>query len=101
MRITELVERFSPEIKVLAGSSGLDAPIRWVHATDLPDPSRYLKGGELILTNGQWRHRRADSVDFVRNVSGAGVVAIGYGLREPGTHTPADLVAACDAAGLP
>jgi PucR family transcriptional regulator, purine catabolism regulatory protein len=101
MRVAELVKRFSPEVIVLAGHDGLDASIRWVHATDLPDPSRYLRGGELILTNGQWRHRRADSERFVDSVSAAGVVAIGYGLTKAATRTPKDLIAACEAAGLP
>jgi sugar diacid utilization regulator len=101
MRVAELVERFSPEVILLAGHDRLDASIRWVHATDLPDPSRYLRGGELILTNGQWRHRRADSERFVDSVSAAGVVAIGYGLTKEATRTPKDLVAACEAAGLP
>jgi purine catabolism regulator len=101
MRVAELVKKFSPEIVVLAGHEGLDASIRWVHATDLPDPSRYLRGGELILTNGQWRHRRVDSERFVESVSTAGVVAIGYGLTKAATRTPKDLIAACEAAGLP
>ncbi len=86
---------------MLAGLGGLEASIRWVHATDLADPSRYLKGGELLLTNGQWRHRRADSARFVGAVSAAGVVAIGYGLTKEATRTPEDLVLACEAAGLP
>jgi sugar diacid utilization regulator len=101
MRVAELVDRFSPDVEVLAGHAGLDESIRWVHATDLPDPSRYLKGGELILTNGQWRHRSADSEAFVAAIKAAGVVAVGYGLRKAGSRTPADLVAACAAAGLP
>ena len=101
MRINELVEHFSPEIKVLAGESGLDVPIRWVHATDLADPSPYLKGGELILTNGQWRHRRMDSAAFVARLSAARIVALGYGLRRAGGHTPVDLIDACKVAGLP
>jgi sugar diacid utilization regulator len=101
MRITELVERFSREIQVLAGRSRLDAPIRWVHATDLADPAPYLKGGELILTNGQWRRRASDSAAFVESLAGAGAVAIGYGLRRPGASTPPDLISACEEAGMP
>lgn len=101
MRVTELVERFSPEIKVLAGAARLDTPIRWVHATDLADPSPYLKGGELILTNGQWRHRKTDSEPFVDRLSVAGAAALGYGLRKAGTRTPPELVEACEAVGLP
>jgi hypothetical protein len=101
MRVTELVERFSPDIKVLAGTAGLDVAIRWVHATDLADPSPYMKGGELILTNGQWRHRRSDSTSFVASIAGAGAAALGYGLRKAGGHTPAELVDACNEIGLP
>ena len=31
---------------------GADAPVRWVHITELPDPTPWLSGGELILTTG-------------------------------------------------
>lgn len=54
-----------------------------------------------MLTNGQWRHRRSDSPRFVELIAGAGAVAIGFGLQEPGTRTPPDLVAACEEAGVP
>ncbi len=65
MRVSELLERFAT-VKLLAETGDLDGEIRWVHATDLADPTRYLKGGEFILTNGQWRRRRSDSAEFVR-----------------------------------
>ena len=101
MKVCDLNAAFSPRVTMLAGAAGMDATVRWVHATDLPDPSPYLRGGELVLTNGQWRHRGSNSRRFVELVSGAGAVAIGYGLQESGTHTPTDLVTACDQAGMP
>jgi len=99
--VSELAAALSPAVTVIAGEAGLSASVRWAHTTDLPDPSPYLKGGELVLTNGQWRHTPADSRRFVRVLVDAEVAALGYGLQTPGTHTPKDLVRACDAASLP
>src|SRR4051795_13751650 len=39
-------------LDLVAGSDGAAAPIRWVHASELPDPTPWLSGGELILTTG-------------------------------------------------
>lgn len=101
MLVSELVSALAPRVTVLAGEAGLPASVRWVHATDLSDPSPYLQGGELVLTNGQWRRTPADSRRFVRVLVDAGAAALGYGLQRPGTATPKDLVRACAAAGLP
>ena len=30
----------------------LDRPVSWVHTTEMRDPSRYLRGGELVCTVG-------------------------------------------------
>ena len=35
-----------------AGADGADAPVRWVHISELPDPTPWLSGGELLLTTG-------------------------------------------------
>jgi DNA-binding PucR family transcriptional regulator len=79
----------------------LDREIRWVHSTDLPDPSAYLSGGELILTGGLW-HEGPDSAErFVSALAGADVHALGFGLAAPDAEVPADVVAACRATGLP
>ncbi|MFI7576505.1 PucR family transcriptional regulator [Micromonospora sp. NPDC049497] len=38
--------------RLVAGDSGLDAPVRWVHVTEVPDIATLLGGGELVLTTG-------------------------------------------------
>ncbi|MYW63039.1 PucR family transcriptional regulator [Streptomyces sp. SID8379] len=54
-----------------------DAPrIRGVYTTDLPDPGRYLDGGELVLTSTTWYHEPRDADVFVAALSGAGVAAL-------------------------
>jgi len=90
-------------LRLLAdGAPGaLDAEVLWVHTTELPDPSAYVRPRELVLTNGLWHTGAASSEDFVASVvraEGAGVV---FGLRDDTPTTPADLVAACRSAGLP
>ena len=39
-------------LEPVSGAQALDTPIRWVHASELPDPTPWLSGGELILTTG-------------------------------------------------
>ena len=38
--------------RVIAGANRLDTPVRWVHAIELPDAARLLRGGEMVLTTG-------------------------------------------------
>ena len=39
-------------LELVAGRDAADAPIRWVHSSELVDPTPWLSGGELILTTG-------------------------------------------------
>jgi purine catabolism regulator len=39
-------------VELLAGRDAADAPIRWVHISELLDPTPWLSGGELLLTTG-------------------------------------------------
>jgi PucR family transcriptional regulator, purine catabolism regulatory protein len=46
----DVIRRGSP--RVVAGSDGLDARVRWVHVLELADAAHLLQGGELVLTTG-------------------------------------------------
>ncbi|MBN6052750.1 PucR family transcriptional regulator [Nonomuraea sp. RK-328] len=98
MRIRELLAVERLRLGLLTGDP--EAEFRGVHITDLPDPGRYLSGGELVLTGLMWRRGPADSARFVAALVEAGVAALGAGLARLG-HVPGDLVAACAEAGLP
>ncbi len=39
-------------LELAAGDAGADAPVRWVHVSELADPTPWLSGGELLLTTG-------------------------------------------------
>ena len=51
MTVRELVAEPELGLRVVVDGA-LDRPIRWVHTTELRDPSLYLQGDEVVLTNG-------------------------------------------------
>ncbi|MFF1642343.1 PucR family transcriptional regulator [Streptomyces sp. NPDC058246] len=100
MRLRALLDTDALGLRLLGGEDELDRTVRGVMTTDLKDPSRYLAGGELVLTGLAWRHDAADSEPFVRILAGAGVAALAAGEAELG-DIPDDLVLACARHRLP
>ncbi|MGH2591016.1 MAG: PucR family transcriptional regulator ligand-binding domain-containing protein, partial [Actinomycetota bacterium] len=67
------------DLKLAAGEAAGDNPIRWVHISEIEDPTPWLAGGELLLTTGI-QLRSADSQrDFVRLLAGHGLAGMGLG----------------------
>ncbi|MBW5485862.1 PucR family transcriptional regulator [Streptomyces bambusae] len=100
MRLRALLETEALGLRLLGGEEELDRTVRGVMTTDLRDPSRYLAGGELVLTGLAWRRNSADSEPFVRILAGAGVAGLAAGEAELGP-IPDDLVEACRRNRLP
>lgn len=100
MRLRALLETDALGLRLLGGEDELDRTVRGVMTTDLKDPSRYLSGGELVLTGLAWRHDADDSEPFVRILASAGVAALAVGEAELG-DIPDDLVMACARHRLP
>ncbi|WP_329320600.1 MULTISPECIES: PucR family transcriptional regulator [unclassified Streptomyces] len=94
MRLRALLDTDALGLRLLGGEGELDRTVRGVMTTDLKDPSRYLSGGELVLTGLAWRHGAADSESFVHILASAGVTALAAGEAELGA-IPEDLVLAC------
>lgn len=100
MRLRALLETDALGLRLLGGQDELDRTVRGVMTTDLRDPSRYLSGGELVLTGLAWRRTPEDSEPFVRLLAGAGVAGLAAGEAELGA-IPDDLVRACARHRLP
>ncbi|MFJ5261840.1 PucR family transcriptional regulator [Streptomyces sp. NPDC088387] len=100
MRLRALLDTDALGLGLLGGEDELDRTVRGVMTTDLRDPSRYLSGGELVLTGLAWRRDESDSEPFVRILAQAGVAALAAGEAELG-DVPDDLVAACARHRLP
>ncbi|KIF79409.1 regulatory protein, partial [Streptomyces sp. 150FB] len=94
MRLRALLETDALGLRLLGGEDELDRTVRGVMTTDLRDPSRYLSGGELVLSGLAWRREPADSEPFVRILAAAGVAGLAAG--EAGRpDIPDDVVQAC------
>jgi len=88
---------------VVAGADRLDTPVRWVHAIELTDVARLLRGGELVLSTGialpDDERLLAAYITELADVGVAGL-AVELGRRYAGS-LPAALVAAAARTGLP
>ncbi|MFP1624978.1 PucR family transcriptional regulator [Streptomyces sp. 5K101] len=100
MRLRALLETDALGLRLLGGEDELDRGVRGVMTTDLRDPSRYLSGGELVLTGLAWRRSAEDSEPFVRILASAQVAGLAAGEAELG-DIPDDLVQACSRHRLP
>ncbi|WP_263164557.1 PucR family transcriptional regulator [Streptomyces sp. SCSIO ZS0520] len=100
MRLRTLLDTDALGLRLLGGGAELERTVRGVMTTDLRDPSRYLSGGELVLTGLAWWRTPADSEPFVRILTAAKVAALAVGEAELG-DIPEDLVQACARHGLP
>jgi purine catabolism regulator len=89
--------------QVVAGADRLDTPVRWVHAIELTDVARLLRGGELVLSTGiALPDDDRLLTAYVTELAEVGVagLAVELGRRYAGS-LPGALVAAADQAGLP
>ncbi|WP_205856191.1 PucR family transcriptional regulator [Phytoactinopolyspora endophytica] len=103
LTMASLVSDRSLRLRVLVeGAPGaLDKPLRWVHNTELLDPSPYLRERELVMTNGLWFQGEESAAEFVAHVEGAGGSGIVFGLTAQSPQTPEELVEVCRAKSVP
>src|SRR4051794_41761073 len=66
-------------LDLVAGRDGAGAPIRWVHASELPDPTPWLSGGELILTTGMQLDTPDAQRGLVDRLASHHVAGLGFG----------------------
>jgi purine catabolism regulator len=66
-------------LALAAGEEGADAPVRWVHISELLDPTPWLSGGELLLTTGIQLDTEARQREFVRRLARRHLAGLGFG----------------------
>jgi PucR family transcriptional regulator, purine catabolism regulatory protein len=67
------------EVRLLAGEATLDLPVRWVHITELLDPTPWLSGGELLLTTGLQLDTEQRQREFVTRLADHQLSGLGFG----------------------
>lgn len=96
----EVIRTAAPEC--LAGASGLNAAVRWVHSTELADIAPLLRDGDLLLSTGiALPDDDAGLATFAASLADSGVAGIILELGRRWTTVPAALVQACESRGLP
>jgi len=98
LRVRDLLDVPGLGLRLLTDVSGVDRVIRHVYTTDLPDPSRYLTPGDLVLTGMIWYREPGDADRFVRSLarSGVGVLGAGEALGE----VKPEVIQACGQHGI-
>ncbi len=80
---------------------GLATPVRWVHLSELTDPTPWLSGGELLLTTGLALTTPKEQRDFIARLAGRGIAALGFGSGVVHRGVPKALLGACEQHALP
>lgn len=99
LTVRELIAEL--DVKLLAGEGGLDLPIRWVHMSELLDPTPWLSGGEVLLTHGIQLDTPARQREFIELLAGHRLAGIGFGTGVVNQGAPSALVEAAAALDFP
>ncbi|MEA2333427.1 MAG: hypothetical protein QOH58_3565 [Thermoleophilaceae bacterium] len=88
-------------LELAAGEDGADAPVRWVHISELPDPTPWLSGGELLLTTGIPLDSEESQREFVRLLDGRHLAGLGFGTGFDHDELPGAVVDEAARLGFP
>ena len=100
--VRELLQLPHLQVSLIAGGSGLDRDISWVHTSDLPNPWEWQGSGELLLTNGTGlAAEEAAQVSFVERLSETGASGLALGLGMPGPPLTEGALKKADELSLP
>jgi purine catabolism regulator len=88
-------------LELATGHAAAGTSVRWVHSTELPDPTPWLTGGELLLTTGSQLDGDERQRAYVQRLVRHGIAAVGLGVGFEHPKLPAALLAAAEEHGLP
>ena len=89
------------DIRLVAGEEGLGRPVRWVHISELADPTPWLSGGELLLTTGMNLSDPERQRAFVERLAGHDLAGLGLGIGFAHAEAPEALREAAAAHDFP
>ena len=80
------------DVRLLAGERGLHLPVRWVHISELLDPTPWLSGGELLLTTGMQLDTEDQQREFAARLADHHLAGLGFGTGFKHAAVPAPLL---------
>src|SRR6185436_18150 len=91
----------SLDLHLLAGEASLEAPVRWVHISELEDPTPWMSGGELLLTTGLQLDTPKRQRAFVERLADHQLAGLGFGTGFAHESVPGAVVAVARERDLP
>ena len=88
-------------VRVVAGEAGIGGAVRWVHISEIVDPTPWLSGGELLLTTGLQLAEPETQRAYVERLAGHDLAGLGFGTGFTHETVPAPMVEAADELGFP
>src|SRR6185437_14695770 len=88
-------------LELISGESSAHAHVRWVHSTELADPTPWLKGGEMLLTTGLQLEGPKVQREFLQRLVDHDIAALGFGTGFRHKKVPAALVKAAQEHSFP
>src|ERR671938_2097933 len=89
------------ELEPAAGAKSLSNPVRWVHISELEDPTPWLSGGELLLTTGMQLTDPERQRAYVARLVEHRLAGLGLGTGFAHQRVPEALIAAAEEHGFP
>jgi purine catabolism regulator len=81
-------------LELVSGEESAQAHVRWVHSSELADPTPWLKGGELLLTTGMQLDGPKTQRELIERLADHHIAGLGFGTGFAHKRLPAALVTA-------
>jgi PucR family transcriptional regulator, purine catabolism regulatory protein len=88
-------------LTLVSGQESAHAHVRWVHSTELADPTPWLKGGELLLTTGMQLDGPKLQRELIEHLADHDIAGLGFGTGFAHKRLPAALVTAARKRAFP
>ncbi len=100
--VQDILEIPELNLRLLAGHKSTSNPVRWVHITEVPDPTKWLKGGELLLTTGySFVGDEQQQVAQIKRLIDHNISGLGFGTGFSFDKVPPAIVAVAEEYGFP
>ena len=99
--VQDILEISELDLRLLAGHKSTSNPVRWVHISEVPDPTKWLKGGELLLTTGYAFVDDDQQVAQIKRLIDHNISGLGFGTGFSFDKVPPALVKVAEEYGFP
>ncbi len=88
-------------LELASGHESAKTHVRWVHSTELPDPTPWLRGGELLLSTGVQLTGPKSQRELIERLADHEIAGLGFGTGFKHKRLPAALLAAARKRSFP